>query len=67
MKEFPSRIKPWNNAKPSASRLTCWWRSKAVGPPGQTRAILLVMISPKIIDSHSRPKATKPLDLDRYQ
>ena len=35
--------------------------------PGQTRAILLVMISPLAIENQSKAKATNALARDRYQ
>src|SRR5437867_1706713 len=52
---------------PSPSRLVNWCRSKAVKAPGQTRAILLLMIRPLTIESQSSTKAVNPPALDRYQ
>src|SRR3990170_7338975 len=67
MNRSPTRISPWNTAKARPIRLTCWWISNAVGPPGQTLAILLVMMRPKTIDAQSRTYASKALDSARYQ
>src|SRR5512135_2139927 len=53
------------NARPS--RLTNSCSANATGAPGHERAILSVMSRPSIIDSHSRPSATKAEARDRYQ
>src|SRR5438105_9927510 len=67
MYRSPSRSRAWTRPNANPSRLVYWWRSKGWNTAGQTRAILLVMISPLAIENQSKAKATNALARDRYQ
>jgi hypothetical protein len=60
-------MNPWNIAKANPSRLEYWCRSYALGPPGQIRAILFVIMTPRAIENQISPNDTKALERDRYQ